>query len=167
MKARDILSQSAAKRALQPTRNVSAETGVLELLPLLLDTSDHLLGVTEGDRILGVVDESSLLEGLNRLIQPRDDSSTVVLSTSPTAFSASHIAHAVEDADVNLVDFWTAPSSDGQLTVTLRVTTTDPSAVAGSLERYGYEVLEASGNTNRDLDVALERILSLKAMLEV
>lgn len=167
MKARDVISPRSAVAATLPQRNVSADTAVVDLLPRLLDTADHRLGVTEGDKMIGIVDECSLLEGLNRIISPRDDSSTVVLEISPSAYSASQIAHAVEDADVNLVDLWTSPGEGDYLTVTLRVRTSDPSAVAASLERYGYSVLEATGEENRSVDTAMERLLSLKAILGV
>ena len=167
MKARDIISSESAKAATLPSRNVSAETPIVDLLPRLLDTADHRLGVTEGDKMLGIVDESSLLEGLNSMISARDDSSTIVVETSPASYSASQIAHAVEDADVHLVDLWTSPGEGDSLRVTLRVRTTDPSAVAVSLERYGFEVVEASGDENKDLETAVERLLSLKTLLGV
>lgn len=167
MKARDIISPQSAATGDVPSRNVPAETPIVDLLPRLLDTADHRLGVTDGNEMLGVVDERSLLEGLNSMISARDDSSTIVLTTTPSSYSASQIARAVEDADVHLVDLWTAPGEGDQLKVTLRVRTTDPSAVAGSLERYGFDVIETSGDENRDMETAIERILSLKTMLGV
>lgn len=167
MKARDILSTHTAPAGTLPSRNVSAETPIVDLLPRLLDTADHRLGVTDGERMLGIVDEGSLLEGLNAMITARDDSSTIVLETNPLSYSASQIAHAVEDVDVHLVDLWTSPGEGDQLRVTLRVRTTDPSAVAGSLERYGFDVVETAGDENRDLETAMERLLSLKTILGV
>lgn len=140
---------------------------MVDLLPLLLDTADHRLGVTDGNEMIGIIDESSLLLGLGRLIAPRDDSSMIVIETSPTSYSASHIAHAVEDANVHLVDLWTTPGEDDTIKVTLRVRTSDPSGVVGNLERYGYEVVEAVGEENRNLETALERLVSLNTLLSV
>ncbi|MCH5218651.1 MAG: hypothetical protein J1F07_08945 [Muribaculaceae bacterium] len=167
MKAKDIISPRSASAGSLPQRNVSAETALVDVLPRLLDTADRRLGVTEGDSLLGIIDEASLLEGLGRLIAPRDDSSTVTLRVSPSAYSASQIAHAVEDADVHLVDLWSAPGEGDMLTVTLRVRTSDPSGVTSSLERYGFDVVEASGETNRNMETAMERILSLNTLLGV
>lgn len=167
MKARDVISARSAMAGTLPQKNVSAETSLIDLLPLLLDTADHRLGVTDGSEMIGIVDESSLLGGLNGMIVPRDDSSVIVVETSPYAYSASQIAHAVEDADVHLVDLFTSPGAGDIIRVTLRVRTTDPSAVVSSLERYGFEVAEASGNENRDVETAVERLLSLNAMLKV
>lgn len=167
MKARDVISPRSVKAETLPQRNVEADTALLELLPRLLDTADHRLGVTDGGELVGIIDDASLLEGLNAMFVPRDDSSIVVVETSPAGYSASQIAHAVEDADVHLVDLFTSPGQGDIIRVTLRVRTTDPSAVVSSLERYGFDVAEASGNENRDMETAVERLLSLNAMLKV
>lgn len=167
MKASDVISSQSTKKAALPERNVSADTMAIDLLPLLLDSPDRQLGVTRGEELIGVVDEVSLLEGLGRMIVARDDSSVVVVKTTPAAFSASSLAHAVEDVDTHLVDFWSAPDSDGSILVTLRVRATDPSSVVASLERYGYSVVESSGMQSRDAEVAMERLMSLQALLNV
>lgn len=167
MKARDVISPRSAKAGCLPHKTVPAEMAMVDLLPRLLDTPDRRLGVADGKEMIGIIDELSLLEGLNRLIAPRDDSSTIMISTSPMAYSASQIALAVEDANVHLVDLWTSPGEGEQLSVTVRVRTTDPSGVISSLERYGYDVVEAVSEENRDLDTAMERLLSLNALLRV
>ena len=167
MKARDVISPRSALAGSLPLKTVPADMAMVDLLPRLLDTADRRLGVADGKEMMGIIDEQSLLEGLNRLITPRDDSSTITLTTSPASYSASRIAHAVEDANVHLVDLWTSPGTDEQLSVTLRVLTTDPSGVISSLERYGYEVVEAVSEENKNIETALERLLSLNALLGV
>lgn len=167
MKARDIISPRSASAGSLPQKHVSAETSVVDVLALLLDTEDRRLGVTDGSDLLGIIDPESLLEGLGQLIVPRDDSSTVVVETSPASYSASQLSHAVEDADVHLVDLWTSPGEDDMIRVTMRVRASDPSGVVSSLERYGYDVVEASGEENRNMDTAIERLLSLNAILKV
>lgn len=167
MKARDVISPRSASAGSLPKRNVPADMPVVDLLPRLLDTEDHRLGVSNGKELIGIIDEASLLEGLSHLITPRDDSSTIVVTTSPSAYSASHIAHAIEDANVHLVDLWTSPGEGDLLNVTLRVLTADPSAVVSSLERYGYEVVEIASEENRNLETAMERLMSLNALLGV
>lgn len=150
-----------------PQRNISADLPLTDVLPILLDTADRRLGVTEGGEMLGIIDSDSMLDGLADLIAPRDDSSTVVVETTPAAYSASSIAHAVEDADVHLVDLWTHPGSGDNVRVTLRVRTADPSGVVSSLERYGYDVTEVSAEESRNLETAIERLLSLNTILKV
>lgn len=167
MKASDVISTQSAKKAALPVRNVAADTMVIDLLPLLLDAPDRQLGVMRGDELIGVVDEVSLLEGLGRLIVPRDDSSIVVVRTTPSAFSASSLAHAVEDVDTHLVDFWSTPAPDGNIDVTLRVRCSDTTSVTASLARYGFDVVDTSAAPGRDAEVAMERLLSLQTLLNV
>lgn len=167
MKARDIISPRVASLGTLPQKNVSAEMPLADILPRLLDTADHRLGVNDGQTMLGVIDSESMLEGLGRLIAPRDDTSTIMVATSPSAYSASQIAVAVEDADVHLVDLWTNPGEGDILNVTLRVRTTDPSGVVASLERHGFDVVDVSAMEDRNMDIAVERLLSLNTLLNV
>lgn len=167
MKAGDILSPRTFDATVAPDAKVSADLGVTEVLPRLLDAPGHVVAVTEGDTLLGYIDETSLLQGLEAVITPRDDSSTITLTILPADYSASRIARAVEDADVHLVDLWTAPADEEHIRVTLRIRTSDPSAVINSLERYGYTVDESTGPHNINAEIALERLLSLQALLSV
>lgn len=167
MKARDAISGYQPLPAIIPEGRVDADTPVIEALPRLLDTADHQLAVMEEDRCIGVMTESSLLESLNRIIVPRDDSSLIIIETPHSAYSASHLAHAVEDADTHLVDLWSSPAEDGNVRVTLRVRSDDPSPVVMSLQRYGYLVTFATGKNYRDAELAAERLLELQALLNV
>lgn len=166
-KAADVISRSTNIKSTDITRNVSGETLLPELLHILLDTPERAVGVMDGEEFLGVVDQCSLLEGLGWLLMPRDDSSTLVVETTPGSYSASKIAYAVEDADVHLVDLWSSPGPEGTIMVTLRVRATDPSGVASSLERYGYKVVESFGIEGNANDIAMERLMSLQALLNV
>lgn len=167
MKARDVISPRSTLVADTPRVTIDANMPLVDLLPRLLDSPDRIVGVRDDDNYLGIIDESSLLEGLNSFIAPRDDASLITVITSPTSYSASALARAVEDAETHLVDLWTTPYAEGQIKVTLRVRTTDPSAVVGSLERYGYSVSDASGSDYSNATIAIERLMSLKALLDV
>lgn len=140
---------------------------LVDVLPRLLDAPSHRIGVKDGDTILGEITERSLLEGLGRMIAPRDDCSVVTMQCRPEDYSASTIAHAVEDTDSHLVDLWSAPGDGGMLRVTLRVRTLDPSSVVRSLQRHDYQVEEASGTLYRDEEIAIERLMSLQSLLNV
>ena len=167
MKARDVLSFSVAFPDLLPKGKVNADMPLTDILPRLLDTPDRRLCVMDGDTCLGVIDEHSMLEALNRFIIPRDDCSLITVETTHSSYSASHIAHAVEDADTHLVDFWSAPGEEDTIRVTLRVRADDPSATVMSLQRYGYEVVFATGNKYRDAELAAERLLELQTLLNI
>ncbi|MDE6444295.1 MAG: hypothetical protein K2K64_07740 [Muribaculaceae bacterium] len=119
-------------------------------------------------------------------IPPPEEQSTVTVTCPPADYSASRIAHAVEDADAHLLalSIHSAPSplsdksdlsdpSDlsalSDLTITLRISHTDPTAVTRSLERYGYEVISTSSPSHNDTitTIAIDRLQSLNALLNV
>ena len=168
MTARDALSPMmipAGETA--GLRTVDGDMPLVDVLPRLLDTGSHTLAVTDGGVTLGVITETSLLEGLGRMIAPRDDSSVIIVECRPEDYSASMLAHAVENVDSHLVDLWSVPAPDGMLRVTLRVRSCDPSAAVRSLERYDFRVVEASGAMMRDAEIATERLLALQTLLNV
>ncbi len=169
MTAREILSPGKTVAQSRPVRCIEADMPLLEVLPRLLDTPRHEVGVSEDGVSLGVIDQTSLLEGLGRMIAPRDDCSVITIECSPEEYSASSLARAVEDSDTHLVDLLTAPDADGHLKVTLRVRNSDPTSTVRSLERYDYRVVEAhgSGSKMNDAVVAAERLRALQVLLNV
>lgn len=142
---------------------------VFDVIPRLLDSRKRELTVVEEGENIGIIDQTSLLEGIGRMIAPRDDCSIITLECSPQEYSASVIAHAVEDSDAHLVDLLSVPSENGMLHVTLRVRHSDPTAAVKSLERYDYKVIEAhsSGDTVQSMEIATERLLALQALMNV
>lgn len=92
---------------------------------------------------------------LARLFPFVGDSSTLVLSCPKGDYSASRIAHAVEDCDAHLLNLNVTADraeSDGRLIVELRVSHRNPESVGRSLERYGYEVIDFVGGDDSDDD---------------
>lgn len=102
----------------------------------------------------------------DRLIE-RDDCSRVTIVCAPADYSASILTHACEDAGSPVVDLLTQPADDRKISVTLRLQCDDPSSAIHNLERYGYEVAEAEGNSYADLVIATERLHELQALLNV
>lgn len=169
MTAREILSPGKTAAESKPLRSIDADMPLIEVLPRLLDTPRHEVGVTDGEISLGVIDQTSMLEGLGRMIAARDDCSVITVECRPENYSASLLAHAVEDSDAHLVDLFTVPDDGGGLKVTLRVRNTDPTLTVRSLERYNYHVVEAHGSGSGYVDAGImtERLLSLQALLNV
>ena len=163
MTAKDVIS---TRENLPPLKSVDASMPLLEVLPHLLDAPGRLLGVCEDGVTLGVIDEVSLLEGLGRLIAPRDDSSVLVVESAPQDYSASLLARAVEDVDAHLVDLISHPADDGNFQ-SLSVRTFDPTQAAMSLERYGYRVVESAAGAEADVSILAERLASLQALMNV
>lgn len=169
MTAKEILSVGKTVDQCHPASMVEANMPLLEILPRLLDTPMREVGVSEDGVSLGVIDQTSMLEGLGRMIAARDDCSVITLECRPEDYSASLIAHAVEDSDAHLVDLLTSPGEDGHMVVTLRVRHNDPTAAIRSLERYDFRVTEAhgSGSELREAELSEERLMALRALINV
>ena len=169
MTAKDILSFRKPTDTPFPADQVEYDVPVIDVIPRLLDSGSHELTVMEEGKPLGIIDETSLLEGVGRMIAGRDDCSVITVECDPRDYSASVIAHAVEDTDAHLVDLFTIPWDNDKLRVTLRVRHSDPTAAVRSLERYDYKVLEAhsSGDNIQSIEIATERLLSLQAFMNV
>ena len=169
MTAKDILSLKLKSTSCLPSEKVEWDMPLLDILPRLLDSKDREIAVEEDGEIIGIIDQTSLLDGFGRMIAARDDCSVITVECAPEDYSASIIAHAIEDSDAHLVDLFSAPGDNGHIIVTLRVRRSDPTAAVRSLERYGFLVLEAhsAGDDIQRMEIATERLLSLQALMNV
>lgn len=84
---------------------------------------------------------------LGHLFPEVGDTSTLIVSCRPADYSASRLARAVEDVDARLLNLNVTasdhPDAPG-MEIELRVSHRNPSSVARSLERYGFEVTASS-----------------------
>ncbi len=100
-------------------------------------------------------DTATALLRLEQLFPDYAESSSITIECHKRNYSASLIARAVEDCDACLLNLnVTSPSDspDGRVAVELRVNHREPDSVSRSLERYGFEVVKASGNTSGATD---------------
>lgn len=82
---------------------------------------------------------------IERLFPRIEESSRLLVSCIPADYSASRIARAVEDADAHLLNLNVTTDGerlDNRTVAELRVSHRSPLAVARSLERYGFEVVD-------------------------
>lgn len=168
MTARDILTPRTALAAGTPAPTVEASTPVFNLLHRLVESPSGRLDVIDSKDIIGSIDYQSLLQGLSSMIIPRNDCSLIEISCPRTDYSASRIAHAVEDADAHLTDLLITSSPDAEtLRAMIRVQCLDPSAAVRNLERYGYDVVGVDSRSYADSDEFSRRLLELKTYLNV
>ncbi len=109
-------------------------------------------------------------EELEALWPLRSDSSQLLVACAPRDYSASAIAKAVEDCDAQLEGLSVTGMRDaaGRLVVALEVGSASPDGVARSLERYGYEVIHATGQyTPQEVTRNRERLNELLHYLEM
>ncbi len=98
------------------------------------------------------------------------DASRLLAACIPADYSASRIARAVEDADAQLVNLNVTSDGaalDNRVVFELRVTHRSPMAVARSLERYGYEVMDMEGDDPDDDAAMSERVAAVLRMLDL
>lgn len=169
MTAKDILSIRKPEEGKMPNSKIDSDMPLLNIIPRLLDSKKRELTVVEEGEKIGIIDESSLLEGIGRMIAARDDCSVITIECAPEDYCASVLAHAIEDSDAHLVDLLSAPGENGHIRVTLRVRHSDPTAAVRSLERYDFHVIDAhsSGDTIQSMEIATERLLALQALMNV
>lgn len=96
------------------------------------------------------------------------DSSRLLVGCGAEDYSASRLAHAVEDADARLLNLnVTSLVSPGvDVVVALRIGHRDPSRVVRSLERYGFTVISFDEARVED-DTIRRRYEELMRILEI
>lgn len=111
---------------------------------------------------------------IEQLFAPAADTSSLLVACDRRDYSASRLARAVEDADahllnLNVTSLLADDAPDGTVVVALRVGRRDALAVARSIERYGYDVLDFSGDTGDDdsYDTARRNADTLLRLLEM
>lgn len=176
MTAKDALSlqkyTSAAHPASQkaPLKPLKASTPLSMALAAMGAGAETLTVVDDlTERELGVIDRASMLEAAARFFPQLNESAELTITCPPGHYSASSIAHAVEDVDAHLLNLnvveGTEPNS--LTTVVIRVNHSRGESVARSLARYGYDTIEltgAPGMMNGDL---MDRVEALIHYLEV
>ncbi|MDE6651828.1 MAG: hypothetical protein K2K08_05415 [Paramuribaculum sp.] len=108
----------------------------------------------------------------SRLFPHCEESGELSVRCFRSDFSASRIARAVEDVDAHILNMNVTSEVTplGEVIVDLRVSHRNVTAVAHSLERYGYEVhhigSETTGN-DAENEVTASRIAELMVHLKV
>lgn len=118
---------------------------------------------------VGAVDRESMLASVSRLFPQLQESTELTVTCPPGNYSASAIAHAVEDADAHVLNLNVVEGTEPQsrTTVILRVNHSRGDSVARSLARYGYDTVEMSGIPGMVNPEMAERVNELLHYLEV
>lgn len=101
---------------------------------------------------------------VERLFPHVEESTRLLAACIPADYSASRIAHAVEDVDARLLNLNVTSDGiafDNRLVFELRVSHRSPEAVTRSLERYGYEVIDVEKSAISDDEVMAARVAEL------
>lgn len=151
--------------ALTPT--IDSSTPVLNAIEPLLEAPRHQVTVTEEGTAIGTLTPIGLLQGINMAMASYPGHSIVELQCPASHYSASEIAHAVEDVNVSVADILTANEGYDTLRVTLKLNTDNPTSAIRNLERYGYTLTDSHSPVNASITTAIERFSALQAILSI
>jgi acetoin utilization protein AcuB len=139
-------------------------TGVVTAHPL--DTIEHAakviyenrfncLPVVADDEIVGIITSSDLVRTLVELTGAHGEGSWVEVEVPNEPGQLASITEVIRDRHVNIVGIFLGPASrEAYRTIVLRLETTDPTSIAGSLTDAGYVVTstESTGSYGRYLE---------------
>lgn len=113
--------------------------------------------------------QTSLHHSPERLFPMNEESSEIVVSCYRGDYSASRLAHAVEDADAHLLNLnlTSEVTPQGEIVVDLRVSHRDAMSVVRSLERYGYSVVQVRGHEESVDKTLMDRVSELLVHINV
>ena len=105
----------------------------------------------------------------NRRFPQNDNSTELTLAVRPVDYSGAMLARAVEDCNANLINLNVTGerNEDGYLLVDLRVDVLNGEAVARSLERYGFEVVDFDAPASSSFDSARDRANEILRILDI
>ncbi len=139
-------------------------TGVVTAHPL--DTIEHAakviyenrfncLPVVADDEIVGIITSSDLVRTLVELTGAHGEGSWVEVEVPNEPGQLASITEVIRDRHVNIAGIFLGPANrEAYRTIVLRLETTDPTSIAGSLTDAGYVVTstESTGSYGRYLE---------------
>lgn len=118
---------------------------------------------------VGVIDHTAMIKAIAGLFPQLDECAELTITCPPSQYSASAIAHAVEDADAHLLNLNVTAGTepDSLTTVLLRVNHSRGESVAKSLARYGYDTIEIATPSGLPASEMMERAREFMRYLEI
>ena len=121
----------------------------------LSDRKIHCLPVVAEGELVGMITSSDMMHTLIELVGAHGPGSWIEVEVPNEAGMLAEVTDIIRDRHVNIASVFLAPASRATYrTIVLRLETTDPSGIAGSLAAAGYSVTstEPSGPTERHLE---------------
>lgn len=146
---------------------VCSGSTLYEILPRMAESADCTVDVTRDGLTVGCIDAPAAVRALSETFTRSDEASVLTVECAREDYSASLLAHAVEDVDAHLLNLSVMPADGGRLNVSLRIGHRDPQAAIHSLERYGFNVTEAYPGPDASPTALAERLAALQVFLNV
>lgn len=116
--------------------------GVEEAARVMATRKISALPVTDGDRLLGIVTETDVLELFVRAMGVLEPSSRLDVILRDPADGVGGVVRAVEEAGARVASVMTLPAPGGQREVVLRIATINPGPAVKALAEGGWVVRE-------------------------
>ena len=143
----------------------------LSALTRLADSPDGVVDAVDGcGRPCGSLGAVELVRAAAASFPLAPGASLIEAECDVEQYSASGVARAVEDADVQMLGLWTRPagaSDPSKVKFLIMTGAHDPSGAEHSLQRYGFTVTETFADDAPDYSTALERLGALQMYLKV
>lgn len=134
---------TAAEIMMRTVTTIGPMFPVEEAARLMMTQKISALPVTEGDRLIGIVTETDVLELFVRAMGVLEPSSRLdVILCEPTA-GLGEVVRIVEGTGTRIASVMTLEGPAGQREVVLRIPTIDPGPAVKALEARGYVVRDA------------------------
>lgn len=114
--------------------------GVEEAARVMATRKISALPVTDGDRLVGIVTETDVLELFVRAMGVLEPSSRLDVILRDPADGVGGVVRAVEEAGVRVASVMTLPAPGGQREVVLRIATINPGPAVKALAAGGWVV---------------------------
>lgn len=174
MTAKDIITPKLL--ALPPTKPAAIVPSVTASTPLSLILQKaggasmvKVFDDNTGEQI-GTIESSAIINAAAQLFPAVDESCELIIECNRHDYSASIISRAVEDCNAHVLNLNVRADNlpDNRIMVALRINHLQGEAVARSLARYGYDIIEITGSGIDSLsEVTKERINELIHYLEL
>ena len=135
---------TAAEIMQRPLTTVAPMFTVEEAARLMTTQKISALPVTEGERLVGIVTETDVLDLFVRAMGVLEPSSRLDVMVRDPQTGLADLTRAVEGTGTRISSLVTLRSPDGQREVVLRLATINPAAAVKALEARGYVVREAA-----------------------
>lgn len=122
---------------------VGPTSGVDEAARLMATRKISALPVTEGDRLVGLVSETDVLQLLVRSMGVLEPSSRLDVIVTDRTREVGAVVRAVEETGIPISSAMTFETATGEREVVLRLATIDPTPAVKALEASGFTVTAA------------------------
>ena len=136
---------------------VDKNTHWLEILKTFAQNQSNIMPVLDRDKkYLGYYELTDVMEFFNEAPFLNEPGNVVVVTKGSTDFSFSEIAQIVETNDAKLYGIFISDHKDHLTEITVKVSTSNLSAILQTFRRYSYEVLSLDEDDSY-LDTLKER----------